>query len=170
LAFFFGLPCARAIPVYALTEQLDVAREQARKPYDATETLTSAREMVSSRQFEMGMAEERLGHAQQASFDYFTDFSTVLADGVAVGDISDAGTWNTPLTGITELPVTAGAYNQIDNVDIEAPRDRGRRAAAGHAGPAAGRCPRRPPRAAPQILSRRPRAPGLKRKRPGFDR
>jgi len=55
------------------------------------------------------------------SFDYFMDFSTVLADGVAVGDISDAGTWTTSLAGITELRVTAGAYNQIDNVDIEAP-------------------------------------------------
>ena len=52
---------------HALTEQLDVAREQARKLYDATEALTSAREMASSRQFEMEMAEERLGHAQQAN-------------------------------------------------------------------------------------------------------
>jgi hypothetical protein len=54
-------------------------------------------------------------------FDYVMDFSTVLADGVAVGDIADAGTWTTPLAGITELRLTAGAYNQIDNVDIEAP-------------------------------------------------
>jgi hypothetical protein len=54
------------------------------------------------------------------SFDYFMDVSTVLADGVAVGDISDGGTWNTPLAGISELRVTAGAYNQIDNVDVEA--------------------------------------------------
>ena len=52
---------------HALTEQLDVAREQARKLYDATEALTSVREMASSRQFEMEMAEERLGHAQQAN-------------------------------------------------------------------------------------------------------
>jgi hypothetical protein len=54
------------------------------------------------------------------SFDYFMDVSTVLADGVAVGDISDGGTWNTPFAGISELRVTAGAYNQIDNVDVEA--------------------------------------------------
>ena len=59
------------------------------------------------------------------SFDYFMNFSTVLADGVAIGGISDAGTWNTPLAGITELRVTAGAYHQIDNVDIEAPTNAG---------------------------------------------
>lgn len=50
---------------HTLAEQLDVARELARKLYEATEALTAAREMTSSRQFEMEMAEERLGHAQQ---------------------------------------------------------------------------------------------------------
>lgn len=52
---------------HTLAEQLDVAREQARKLYEATEALTAAREMASSRQFEMEMAEERLDHAQQAN-------------------------------------------------------------------------------------------------------
>ncbi len=52
---------------HTLAEQLDAAREQARKLYEATEALTAAREMASSRQFEMEMAEERLGHAQQAN-------------------------------------------------------------------------------------------------------
>lgn len=52
---------------HTLAEQLDAAREQARKLYEATEALTAAREMASSRQFEMEMAEERLSHAQQAN-------------------------------------------------------------------------------------------------------
>ncbi|MDO8311511.1 MAG: DNA-binding protein [Sideroxyarcus sp.] len=52
---------------HTLAEQLDAAREQARKLSDATEALTAAREIASSRQFEMEMAEERLDHAQQAN-------------------------------------------------------------------------------------------------------
>lgn len=52
---------------HTLAEQLDVAREQARKLYQATEAMTGAREMARNRQFEMEMAEERLGHAQQAN-------------------------------------------------------------------------------------------------------
>ncbi|SHM68469.1 replication region DNA-binding N-term [Duganella sacchari] len=52
---------------HTLAEQLDAAREQARKLYEATAALTAAREMASSRQFEMEMAEERLDHAQQAN-------------------------------------------------------------------------------------------------------
>lgn len=52
---------------HTLAEQLDAAREQARKLYEATEALTAAREMASSRHFEMEMAEERLDHAQQAN-------------------------------------------------------------------------------------------------------
>lgn len=51
---------------HTLAEQLDAAREQARKLHEATEALTAAREIVSSRQFEVKMAEERLGQAQQA--------------------------------------------------------------------------------------------------------
>ena len=52
---------------HTLAEQFDVAGEQARKLYEATEALTAAREMASSRPFEMEMAEGRLGHAQQAN-------------------------------------------------------------------------------------------------------
>lgn len=52
---------------HTLAEQLDVARDQARKLYEATEALNEAREMASSRQFETEMANERLGHAQQAN-------------------------------------------------------------------------------------------------------
>ena len=50
-----------------LAEQLEAAREQARKLYEATEAITAAREIASSRQFEMEIAEERLDHAQQAN-------------------------------------------------------------------------------------------------------
>ena len=54
------------------------------------------------------------------SFDYFMDWSDVSADGVSVGSIQDSGTWSTVLTGITELRIGSGAYNQIDNVNVEA--------------------------------------------------
>jgi hypothetical protein len=54
------------------------------------------------------------------SFDYVMDWSDVSADGVSVGAIQDMGTWSTVLTGITELRIGSGAFNQIDNVDVEA--------------------------------------------------
>lgn len=54
------------------------------------------------------------------SFDYYLDWSEVSADGVTVGAIQDAGTWNTLLAGITELRIGSGAFNQIDNIDVEA--------------------------------------------------
>jgi hypothetical protein len=54
------------------------------------------------------------------SFDYLMDWSDVSADGVSVGTIQDMGTWSTLLTGITELRIGSGAFNQIDNVDVEA--------------------------------------------------
>ena len=50
-----------------LAEQLDAAREKALKLYEVMEALAAAREMASSRQFELEMAEERLGHAQQTN-------------------------------------------------------------------------------------------------------
>lgn len=52
---------------HALAEQLVAAREQARTLYEGTEALNAAREMASSRQFEIEMAAERLDHAQQAN-------------------------------------------------------------------------------------------------------
>jgi len=54
------------------------------------------------------------------AFDYYVDWSDVSADGTLVGSIQDAGTWSTALTGITELRLSSGAFNQIDNVDVEA--------------------------------------------------
>lgn len=52
------------------------------------------------------------------SFDYYMDLSDVSADGISLGSISDMGTWSTALTGITELRLSSGAFNQIDNVDV----------------------------------------------------
>ena len=52
---------------HTLAEQRDATREQARKLYEAIEGLTSAREMASSRQFELAMAMERLDHAYQTN-------------------------------------------------------------------------------------------------------
>ena len=57
------------------------------------------------------------------SFDYYMDWSDVSADGVSLGSITDFGTWSTALTGITELRLTSGAFNEIDNVDVAASAD-----------------------------------------------
>jgi hypothetical protein len=54
------------------------------------------------------------------SFDYFLDASDVSADGTVVGSIQDSGTWSTALIGITELRLSSGAFNEIDNVNVEA--------------------------------------------------
>lgn len=54
------------------------------------------------------------------SFDYYMDWSSVWADGALLGSIQDAGTWSTALSGITELRFSSGAFNQLDNVDVEA--------------------------------------------------
>ena len=57
------------------------------------------------------------------SFDYYMDWTDVSADGVSLGSITDFGTWSTALTGITELRLTSGAFNEIDNVDVAASAD-----------------------------------------------
>ena len=53
-------------------------------------------------------------------FEYYMDWTDVSADGVSLGSISDMGTWSTALTGITELRLSSGAFNEIDNVDVAA--------------------------------------------------
>jgi hypothetical protein len=53
-------------------------------------------------------------------FDYYTDGSALSADGSLQGFLADAGTWGTALNGITELRLTSGAFNAIDNVNVEA--------------------------------------------------
>jgi hypothetical protein len=60
------------------------------------------------------------GKFSLSSFDYLMDWSTVSADGTLLGSIQDAGTWSTALTGITELRLSSGAFNEIDNVDVVA--------------------------------------------------
>jgi len=52
-------------------------------------------------------------------FDYYTDGSTVSADGSVLGFIQDAGTWNTALNGIAELRLSSGAFNELDNISLE---------------------------------------------------
>lgn len=54
------------------------------------------------------------------SFDYFADWSAVSADGKLLGSIADAGTWSTALNGIAELRLGSGAFNQLDNINVEA--------------------------------------------------
>jgi hypothetical protein len=53
-------------------------------------------------------------------FDYVMDWSDVAVDGVSVGSIQDIGTWSTALTNVTELRIGSGAFNQIDNVNVDA--------------------------------------------------
>jgi hypothetical protein len=53
-------------------------------------------------------------------FDYYMDASDVSADGNLVGSIEGASTWSTALTGISELRLSSGAFNEIDNVNVEA--------------------------------------------------
>ncbi|MGW8392655.1 hypothetical protein [Pseudoduganella sp. HUAS MS19] len=52
------------------------------------------------------------------SFDYLVEASQVWADGSLRGAIQDAGTWTTALNGITELRLSSGAFNQIDNIKV----------------------------------------------------
>jgi hypothetical protein len=53
-------------------------------------------------------------------FDYYTDGSALSTDGTPQGFLADAGTWTTALNGVTELRFTSGAFNEIDNVHVEA--------------------------------------------------
>jgi hypothetical protein len=52
-------------------------------------------------------------------FDYDVEHSAVWADGVGFGSIEGLGSWNTALHGIGELRISAGAWNQIDNLAVE---------------------------------------------------
>lgn len=54
------------------------------------------------------------------SFDYVADWSTIAADGTLRGSIQDAGSWTTALNGIAELRLSSGAFNQLDNINVEA--------------------------------------------------
>lgn len=52
-------------------------------------------------------------------FDYDADWSSVSADGALVGSIEGAGSWSTRLDGISELRLSSGWWNQIDNLAVE---------------------------------------------------
>jgi len=52
-------------------------------------------------------------------FDYYADGSSVWADGSLVGFIQDAGSWSTGLNGISELRLSSGAFNELDNLNVE---------------------------------------------------
>ena len=52
------------------------------------------------------------------SFDYYTDASALSADGKPVGVLQDWGTWDTKLNGISELRLSSGAFNQLDNINV----------------------------------------------------
>jgi len=53
-------------------------------------------------------------------FDYYTDVSTLFADGSQVGTLEGWGTWDTALNGISELRLSSAAlYNQLDNISVE---------------------------------------------------
>lgn len=60
------------------------------------------------------------GRFNLKGFDYYVDSSGISADGKLVGTIQDAGVWATALNGIIELRLSSGAFNQIDNVEVEA--------------------------------------------------
>jgi hypothetical protein len=52
-------------------------------------------------------------------FDYYADASTVWADGSLVGFLQDEGSWNMGLNGISELRLSSGAFNELDNLNVE---------------------------------------------------
>lgn len=52
-------------------------------------------------------------------FDYYTDGLSVSADGVPAGFLEGFDSWNTALNGITELRLSSGVFNEIDNIAVE---------------------------------------------------
>ena len=59
------------------------------------------------------------GSFNLVSFDYYTDHSVLSADGNQVGVLRDWGTWTTGLNGISELRLSSGAFNELDNISVE---------------------------------------------------
>ena len=53
-------------------------------------------------------------------FDYFTDAMALLADGAAVALLEGEGHWGSALNGVTELRFMSGAFNQLDNIQVDA--------------------------------------------------
>ena len=59
------------------------------------------------------------GRFNLVSFDFYTDLSVLSADGNQVGVLQDWGTWTTGLNGISELRLSSGAFNELDNINVE---------------------------------------------------
>ncbi|RFP17837.1 PEP-CTERM sorting domain-containing protein [Duganella sp. BJB488] len=60
------------------------------------------------------------GRFSLAGFDYNLDASTLSADGRQIGTLQGAGSWVMAQNGISELRLSSGAYNQLDNIDVSA--------------------------------------------------
>ncbi len=60
------------------------------------------------------------GRFNLAGFDYYLDGSTLSADGKQIGMLQGEGSWNMAQNGISELRLSSGAYNQLDNIDVSA--------------------------------------------------
>jgi hypothetical protein len=52
-------------------------------------------------------------------FDYYTDGLSVSADGVLAGFLEGYDHWSMALNGITELRLSSGVFNEIDNVAVD---------------------------------------------------
>jgi hypothetical protein len=52
-------------------------------------------------------------------FDYYAEGSSVWADGSLVGFIQDEGSWSMGLNGISELRLSSGAFNELDNINVQ---------------------------------------------------
>ena len=52
-------------------------------------------------------------------FDYYTDGISVSADGILAGFLEGFGSWDTALNGISELRLSSGAFNELDNIAVE---------------------------------------------------
>ncbi len=60
------------------------------------------------------------GRFNLAGFDYYLDGSTLSADGQQIGMLDGEGRWDTAHNGISELRLSSGYYNQLDNIDVSA--------------------------------------------------
>jgi len=58
------------------------------------------------------------GRFNLVSFDYYTDGSVLSADGKQVGVLQDWGAWGAGLNGISELRLSSGAFNELDNINV----------------------------------------------------
>jgi len=60
------------------------------------------------------------GKFSLAGFDYNLDASTLSADGMQIGMLQGEGSWTMAQNGISELRLSSGAYNQLDNINVSA--------------------------------------------------